>query len=121
MAAFVAPLAKIGFQVGKIIIGNNNADKDFRNGWTQQQLGPLQSANPGKNIMIISVKHDASQLKGSQQQHMDCVCPSGGHVNYTAYIFDEGVFLHQGDGGFLNWAFTGDFIRDGDKVSLLFY
>jgi hypothetical protein len=119
MAAFIAPVAKIGFQIGKIIVGNNNADKAFRDGWTQQQLGPLQSANPGKNIMIISVKHDASQLKGSQQQQMDCACPSGGHVNYTVYIFDEGVFLHQGDGGFLNWAFMGKFVRDGDKVSLV--
>jgi hypothetical protein len=69
--------------------------------------------------MIISVKHDASQLKGVQQQQMDCACPSGAHVNYTVYIFDEGVFLHQGDGGFLNWAFTGNFVRDGDKASLI--
>ena len=102
MAAVALPFIKLGFDLGQHIIGSNNADKSFRDGWTQQQLGPLQSANPGKNIMIICVKHDASQLKGSQQQQMDCACPSGAHINYMVYIFDEAVFLHQGDGGLLN-------------------
>jgi hypothetical protein len=118
MAAAFLPFAKLGFDLGQHIIGSNNADKSFRDGWTQQQLGPLQSANPGKNIMIVSVKHDASQLKGSQQSQLDCACPSGAHVNYTVYVFDEGVFLHQGDGGFLNWCFAGNFVREGDKVIL---
>lgn len=116
MAAFIFPLAKLGYDLGTEAIADSNSDRSFRNGWTQQQPSPLSSANPGKNIMITCVDHDATQLKGSQHQDLICACPSGDKQHYDAYIFDEGVFLHKGDGGYLNWAFCGLFIRDGDKV-----
>ena len=105
-----------GLGIGMDAIGSNNQDKTFRNGWTQQQLGPLGSSNPGKNIMVVCVKHDASQLQGSQHQDLTCTCPSGSTQHYDVYIFDSGVFQLQGDGGYLNWAFTGNFVRDGNKV-----
>jgi hypothetical protein len=99
---------------------NNKSDQTFRDGWTQQQLDPLSKANPGKNIMIICVKHDAHCLQGVQNQTLECQCPSGSKLNYTVYIFDEGDFWIQGDGGYLNWAFTGSYVRDGKKVQTQF-
>src|SRR5947207_5899076 len=107
----------MGLDAGIQALKDNNSDKAFRSGWTQQQLGPLSAANPGKNIMVTCVKHDASQLQGFQHQDRTCDCPSGNKYHYDVYIFDAGLFVHQGDGGFLNWAFCGNFVRDGDKVS----
>ncbi|GAA2780518.1 hypothetical protein [Crossiella cryophila] len=38
------------------------------------------------------------------------------HSNYFWAAFREGTFVHQGDGGYRNWAFVGNFQRDGETV-----
>lgn len=98
-------------------IQGNNADKEFRNGWTQQQLTTVSGQNAGKNIMIVLPKHTET-FQGSKQQQLLCQTPNDKQtLSYDCYIFDSGDFELQGDGGYLNWAFTGNFKRNGNKVS----
>ena len=79
-------------------INGNKEDQNFRNGWTQQQQGEISAQNPGKNIMIVYVKHDASKLVNSQFSQLLCTCPSGSTLSYNCYVFDSGPFELQGDG-----------------------
>jgi hypothetical protein len=37
-----------------------------------------------------------------------------GGVTYGIWAFRAGEFTHQGDGGWINWEFLGNFTRDGD-------
>lgn len=66
--------------------------------------------------MIVGVAHTQAFLE-CQTSDLICQVDGGGSHTYTLYIFDEGEFELQGDGGYLNWAFTGWFRRDGSKVS----
>ncbi|MCJ1328675.1 hypothetical protein MMC10_005352 [Thelotrema lepadinum] len=118
MAFLIGPLFGAAFGGITSAVNNNKEDQNFRNGWTQQQLGEVSSKNPGKNIMIVYVKHDASKLVNSQMSQIECDCPaSKSKLSYSCYIFDSGPFQLQGDGGYLNWAFTGNFVRDKNKVT----
>ena len=107
MAAALGPIAgEMGLEIFKYtfgqittIIGNNKGDKEFRNAWTQQALGVVSKANPGKNCVIVYPKHDASKLQGVEQSLLQCENPSTNtNLTYQCYVFDEGEFVLQGDG-----------------------
>lgn len=36
---------------------------------------------------------------------------------FDVYVFDKGTFSNDGDGGHTNWAFYGEFDRDGHEVA----
>jgi hypothetical protein len=38
-----------------------------------------------------------------------------GTIGYEIYVFDDGEFTNLGDGGHINWAFAGNFVRDPDN------
>jgi hypothetical protein len=35
---------------------------------------------------------------------------------YNIYVFSSGTFVLAGDGGYENWAFAGNFVRNGNTV-----
>ncbi|MBF2016528.1 MAG: stress protein [Rivularia sp. T60_A2020_040] len=37
------------------------------------------------------------------------------NVQYGIWIFKDGQFINQGDGGYINWAFKGSFKRTGHQ------
>ncbi|MFJ2900139.1 hypothetical protein ACIO87_35365 [Streptomyces sp. NPDC087218] len=41
---------------------------------------------------------------------------ASGRAVFDIYVFDKGEFSNDGDGGYTNWAWYGDFDRDGSKV-----
>jgi hypothetical protein len=98
LGALVGPLVSLGTGINSQV-NQGKEDQNFRNGWTQQQLGVVTAANPGKNVMIVYSNHDASQLVNSQLSQLECVCPnSGTTLSYDCYVFDSGLFILQGDG-----------------------
>ncbi|MFJ7258090.1 hypothetical protein ACIQWV_37480 [Streptomyces sp. NPDC098085] len=42
---------------------------------------------------------------------------ASGRGVFDIYVFDKGKFSNDGDGGYINWAFYGDFTRDGSEVA----
>lgn len=38
-------------------------------------------------------------------------------ITYGIWAFENGAFLNKGDGGYINWAFRGNFHRDGNYVA----
>ncbi|OQV05469.1 hypothetical protein CLAIMM_10202 [Cladophialophora immunda] len=121
MAQVVADIAAGIVDVGVALVGaiwDTGADKDYRSSWTQVQIGDMSSSNPGKNVMCVFTKHDASGLINRQMTVRECTCPNSGSVlTYSCYVFDSGPFVLQGDGGYLNWCFAGNFIRNGNNVN----
>ncbi|WP_084509462.1 hypothetical protein [Paenibacillus assamensis] len=41
---------------------------------------------------------------------------SYGSINYYVWVFENGTFRNKGDGGWINWAFLGNFTRNGSYV-----
>ncbi|MFJ5850135.1 hypothetical protein [Streptomyces sp. NPDC092903] len=42
---------------------------------------------------------------------------ASGRAVFDVYVFDKGTFSNDGDGGYTNWAFYGDFSRDGSEAA----
>lgn len=40
-----------------------------------------------------------------------------GRAVFDVYVFDKGTFSNDGDGGYTNWAYYGDFTRDGTEAT----
>jgi len=117
LGGLVSGLVKGGLSIGTAA-NQGSEDRDFRNGWTQQQLGVVTAANPHKNVMIVYPAHDASKLVNCATSILECKCPNSGiTMTYQCYVFDSGPFTLKGDGGYLNWAFAGNFVRNKNEVT----
>ena len=99
MAGALLPIGGFIYDQISGTVGNNKADQAYRTGWTQQQLGVVSAANPGKNVVIVDTKHDASGLQGVVQSQLQCQnAASKTDKSYDCYVFDSGLFVLQGDG-----------------------
>jgi len=65
------------------------------------------------NVMVFNrqVRH-SSRLRGVEL-YRDFQYQG---ITYGVWIFDSGWFRNEGDGGWINWAFSGSFDRDGGYV-----
>ena len=91
--------ASKGIDAASSAAKNAAADKQFREQWTPGQLDVIGPQHPGKNIVIVCTKHDASKLQGVEHSVLNCVCPaSNSTVKYDCYACDSGDFVLQGDG-----------------------
>ena len=60
-------------------------------------------------VMNLSQGYNSDQLQGVQ--YFDTVDYDG--ITFGVWIFEEGTFINEGDGGYDNWAFRGWFERTG--------
>ena len=113
-------IAQAGVEVpiDPVELGNtvNDAVKTSRNrsGFVK---GVMQSAyynvgNKKYNVMVfnLSVDHEArlNGVKAFKRASYD-------GVTYGIWIFENGTFINKGDGGYINWAFKGDWNRTGHQ------
>lgn len=64
-------------------------------------------------VMNLSQPHDPSGLQGV----LGYASGQYDGITYGIWIFEGGTFVNQGDGGYINWAFFGQFTRDGGSVT----
>lgn len=65
------------------------------------------------NVMVFNLNQDHwYNLEGEVFYHSVYY----GGIPYGIWVFEGGVFQNKGDGGFINWAFEGDFHRSGDEL-----
>ena len=64
------------------------------------------------NVMVMNLSqgYNSDQLQGVQ--YFDTVDYDG--ITYGVWVFEEGTFINEGDGGYDNWAMRGWFERTGD-------
>ena len=101
----------IGGGISKIITDSSQSDKDDRFHKAQAAWVALAPKVPGKKIVIAyngQPKPDTSQCVNVREVPFKIQRLSGQQLDYTAYVFDHGTFVHKGDGGLENWLYNGD-------------
>ncbi|TSB47637.1 stress protein [Alkalicoccobacillus porphyridii] len=66
------------------------------------------------NVMVLNLSNDYDDSSYSGVHYFDTFTYDG--VIYGVWAFEEGTFVNNGDGGYINWAFYGWFDRDGGTV-----
>ncbi|KAL9070303.1 MAG: hypothetical protein Q9161_004996 [Pseudevernia consocians] len=70
--------------VSGLVSGNAN-DQNFRNGWTQQQIGTVTAANPKKNVIIVFPPHDQNLQDLSGHPHPETQKPKSISQNSSTH------------------------------------
>jgi len=106
-----------------IIKGKINADKQKRSKWTLDMVSQFRQKYPHYNFVVCHVKHKYN-FKGARgkdwgHSHQELKVSFGKTVGYEIYWFKEGTFKRQGDGGWLNWAYSGKVVSAKQKNSFI--
>ncbi len=99
----------LGVQINQLIVQNQN-----RGGFVKQTSEVAYGLYKQRyNVMVFntSQNYDASGLKGVIKR----LATNYQGVPYVVFIFKSGTFVNQGDGGFINWAFQGNWKRSGNQ------
>lgn len=65
------------------------------------------------NVMVFNLSQPYTEkLRGVQLVKSDAYYDN---TQYGVWIFEDGEFINEGDGGYINWAFKGWFERTGDQ------
>lgn len=75
------------------------------------------AVNQRYNVIVFNLSNDYSaNLPGAVFKQIQCA-----GLEFGVWIFQEGTFINKGDGGFINWAFQGNFKRTGnDNKTVIF-
>lgn len=97
--------------------GNDNAK---RSAFTQQFVQQASQQYPGYNVVIC---HNQCVVNGPQvvHQHYE-LGMTVGTCGYDVFFSPKGkefTFTNLGDGGFINWAYEGEFDRPGNGNQLV--
>ena len=108
-------------------------ERDKRGQYVIQLLNEMSNTHPQKNVLIVaqssphrmdfngvtitrSASFDAGEALGHGAGHDERLV-----THFKCYAFDDGEFTLEGDGGYCNWAFKGNFERGGrDNKHVLF-
>jgi uncharacterized lipoprotein YajG len=70
-----------------------------------------------RNVMVFNLSQNYEKnLKNAKFKQFSCA-----GYKYGLWIFKSGRFVNKGDGGFINWAFDGNWKRTGrDQKTVVF-
>jgi hypothetical protein len=113
VGAVVARITFAAMQATKLALGSVHNDDSAREMFTQNFVTESSREYPGYNVVI---SHNVGQVSGTDVVHQHFEIPmTVGTCGYEAYFSPKGrpfVFVRNGDGGFINWAYAGDFARN---------
>ena len=113
-AGAIAGMASIVVGLLQAAMGSSHDLHEAQSNFTKMYLDTMGPKHPTKNILITCVAHERDFTNEFHE-----VAELGtwfGGIKYDCYVFDSGEFTLKGDGGWINWAFTGSFDRDGGHV-----
>lgn len=114
-----AEIAKVVVKVVEIVnakIQAEASDKEKRSIFTQDFIKEASLECPDHNIVIIHPPH--TREGRWRHEHVEETLSGGNKIGFDVYFSRKGepFFLeNKGDGGYLNWAFTG-YKRDGNQI-----
>ncbi len=93
-------------------------EKGEREWYIQEFAKKLSEKFPGHNIVIV---HNVGQVTGDHFTHTHCELdvPFGETIGYEIYLSPMGkpfTLEKDGDGGFQNWYYIGNFERSGNTL-----
>lgn len=74
----------------------------------------IEAKKRGYNVMVFNLSQSYKTDIRNTAEFFKLIEYDG--IPYGVWIFDKGTFTNEGDGGSINWAFYGDFERDGMTV-----
>ncbi|QLE45904.1 stress protein (plasmid) [Nostoc sp. C052] len=100
--------AQLGIEINNLVVGSQN-----REGFVKGMMEKATFAAGSKySVMVFNMSqpydHNLKNVKFFKQTNYQ-------GVPYGIWIFRDGSFVNKGDGGFINWAFNGNFKRSGNQ------
>ncbi|KAJ6598599.1 hypothetical protein B0H10DRAFT_2085579 [Mycena sp. CBHHK59/15] len=87
-----------------------------RGQFTQDTVAKLNAQQPKWNYVICHTDHtakwDGVEGKDWYHSHQEFDIKVGGTIGYEIYGAASGDFLRKGDGGYLNWAWMGNPVKN---------
>jgi hypothetical protein len=118
-AGIALGIASLAVGVANLVVGIFRADDQKREAFTQNFVGQAAQQNPNFNVVIV---HPAHRVSGDHiHQHVELPM-SVGTCGYEVYLAQKGrpfTFVLEGDGGFINWAYDGEFNRNDKTLTAI--
>jgi len=114
-----AGIVGVAFGVTALVKQLQAEDNEKRAAFTQRTIAELNQKYPDYNFVITHHKNSKAEGPGVVHQHVELPMAVGS-AGYEIFGSRKGQpfkFVLNGDGGFINWAFGGDFTRDGNTLT----
>jgi hypothetical protein len=111
-AAISAAVALANTSLGGLNVINNN-DHAYEEAYTKAVVSQIRDEYPNMNVMIVHSAHDQN-FQGCTHVHYEFQLFGGRTQGYEVYVFHSGTFKLNGDGGFINWCYDGNYTKDSD-------
>jgi len=115
----VGDVAKLIVDIFVGLANQVKADKMARGQFTSSLVSQLSGRNPKMNYVVCHTKHryrfDGNRGSDWTHSHQEFDIKVGGTIGYEIYAFKSGEFWRQGDGGYLNWAYSGNVKSKNDN------
>jgi hypothetical protein len=112
-------IAGVAFGVAGLVNALQRGDDEKRSEFTQRTISELTQKYPDYNFVITH--HKGSKAEGPEVVHdhveLKMAAGSAGYEIFGSRKGQPFRFELNGDGGYLNWAFGGDFNRDGNTLT----
>jgi hypothetical protein len=103
----------------EIITDIDEAEHEAESEFTQNMITQLGASYPTWNAIVVTSDEDYEfNFNNYVYAHQECDIGLGFTKGYDIYVLDYGTFQLNGDGGFINWAFGGNYdFQDEDYVT----
>jgi hypothetical protein len=112
-------IAGVAFGVAGLVNGLQRADDEKRSIFTQRMMSELAQKHPDYNFVITHHKNSKAEGPEVVHDHVELKMAVGS-AGYEIYASRKGKpfkFELNGDGGYLNWAYRGEFKRVGTTLT----
>ncbi|MBE9217695.1 hypothetical protein [Dolichospermum flos-aquae] len=99
--------------ITNLIISSIKSSKD-RGGFVKNVMNTaFYGSEQRYNVMVFNLSQNYQQSFRGVKFYGSAVYDG---VTFGIWVFENGEFINQGDGGWINWAFSGWFERNGKYV-----
>jgi hypothetical protein len=120
VAALATAITSLATTIGLGLTNLFNGDQDRRSAFTKQFVTDAGNTYPAYNVVMVHTAHSAS---GEYvHQHVEFPISLGRSIGYEVYFAQKGrpfALELKGDGGYLNWAYNGEFSRNGNTITAI--
>lgn len=113
---FGRDFAQLGNSMAELAISFRH-DNQKREEFTKQYIANASKQYPYHNVVI---SHNGGRISGNfvTHQHFE-LRVSNGTIGFEIYFSPKGKpfeFVRNGDGGYINWAYSGEFTRKNNNT-----
>ena len=106
-------LGVVGPLIGHIIGNDNGKREAFTKGFVEH----ASQLYPNYNVVVVHVTHRVEGDYTHQHYELPMTVGTCGYEIYFSQMGRPFTFVLEGDGGFINWAFSGEFTRNGGTLT----